>query len=269
MSIGHWEPFWIGEPERQLYAALHRTSSPDARVGVLMVPPLLYEQPRSRRFVTEAASALAGLGLPTLRFDFFGAGDSAGSAAEMDMASTREDIAHAVKALRTRTGVSRIAVLAWRGGALAAWDWLHRGGDATPLVLWEPILDGAAWLADLERNDARERCSSTRYTFFAMRPSVADASDGQLMGYAVSPRMRDDLATLSLFTRPRPPVPVTVWMVERINEAVPTMARAKTFILPADAPRFGGSTSMDVALFMSPRMEQLIREIGQGLMESA
>src|SRR3546814_2862474 len=75
MSIGHWEPFWIGEPERQRYAALHRASSPDARVGVVMVPPLFYEQPRGRRFTTEAASALAGLGMPTLRFDFFGEGD--------------------------------------------------------------------------------------------------------------------------------------------------------------------------------------------------
>src|SRR3546814_5003122 len=98
MSIGHWEPFWIGEPERQRYAALHRASSPDARVGVVMVPPLFYEQPRGRRFTTEAASALAGLGMPTLRFDFFGEGDSAGSAAEMDVASMREDISDAVEA---------------------------------------------------------------------------------------------------------------------------------------------------------------------------
>src|SRR3546814_17099809 len=101
MSIGHWEPFWIGEPERQRYAALHRASSPDARVGVVMVPPLFYEQPRGRRFTTEAASALAGLGMPTLRFDFFGEGDSAGSAAEMDVASMREDISDAVDALRS------------------------------------------------------------------------------------------------------------------------------------------------------------------------
>src|SRR3546814_107895 len=162
MSIGHWEPFWIGEPERQRYAALHRASSPDARVGVVMVPPLFYEQPRGRRFTTEAASALAGLGMPTLRFDFFGEGDSAGSAAEMDVASMREDISDAVEALRSRTGVLRIALFAWRGGALAAWDWLCRDGDAATLVLWEPVLDGAVWLTELERSDALERCSPNR-----------------------------------------------------------------------------------------------------------
>src|SRR3546814_17489457 len=64
------------------------------------------------------------------RFDFFGEGDSAGSAAEMDVASMREDISDAVEALRSRTGVLRIALFAWRGGALAAWDWLCRDGDA-------------------------------------------------------------------------------------------------------------------------------------------
>ena len=76
MSVDAWQPLWIGDAPRQLYAALHAAAA--ARVGVLMAPPLLHEQPRSRRVLVEVASRLAALGLACLRFDYFGTGDSAG-----------------------------------------------------------------------------------------------------------------------------------------------------------------------------------------------
>src|SRR5687768_1570345 len=76
-GIGDWEPLWLGQDPRRLYAALHAVAGAPA-TGVLLVPPLLHEQPRSRRFIAEVASELAAIGLPCLRFDFLGTGDSPG-----------------------------------------------------------------------------------------------------------------------------------------------------------------------------------------------
>lgn len=266
MSIGDWQPLWIGEESRKLYAALHVPSAPCAQAAVLLVSPLLHEQPRSRRFLTETASELASLGIPVLRFDFFGTADSAGDNIETDLSSMRDDLARAMDALRKQSGVARVVLLAWRAGALAAWDWMLREGDASVLVLWEPILSGAEWLAELSAADLRERCSPDRYTF--VLPREVDNADGQLMGYAVSTRFRDEFAAIDMRasdTRPGCPV----WLIERDGQPLEAMVRDRTISLPADAPSFAGSARMDVSLFMSPRMEQLVRAIGQALMESA
>lgn len=264
MSIGPWQPLWLGEPGQQLYAALHRPGAIDAVRGVVLVPPLLHEQPRSRRFITEMASAFAANGIAALRFDFFGSGDSAGSSDEMRLSTMHADLHLAHAALRSHTGASRIAVMAWRAGALVACDWMHRGGEASELILWEPVRDGREWLDDLVRTDAIERCSPDRYTRHC--PTLADASDGQLMGYAVAPALRDAMAGIAMISSTMPAVPV--WLVDRtgaLDNHAERLASARTLTLPDDAPRFGGSTRMDESLFMSPQMEQWTNDLAQTL----
>lgn len=264
MSLGPWQPLWLGEPQRQLYAALHRPSGLPPVRGVLLVPPLLHEQPRSRRFITEMASAFAANGIAALRFDFFGSGDSAGSSDEMRLSTMHADLHLAHAALRSHTGASRIAVMAWRAGALVAYDWMHRGGEASELILWEPVLDGREWLDDLVRADAIERCSPDRYTRHC--PTLADASDGQLMGYAVAPALRDAMAGIAMISSSIPAVPV--WLVDRVgalDNHAERLASARTLTLPDEAPRFGGSTRMDESLFMTPRMEQVANELALAL----
>src|SRR3546814_16506086 len=91
-----------------------------------------------------------------------------------------------------------------------------------------------------------------------MRPAVVDASDTQFMGYAVSPRLRAGLVSLSLVTNVTPQVPV--WMVERSGSATQAVSRARTFVLPDDAPRFGGSNSVDSTLFMRSEERRVEKE---------
>lgn len=267
MSIGPWQPLWLGEPDRQRYAALHRPAAAEAMRGVLLVAPLLHEQPRSRRFITEVASAFAAQGVAALRFDFFGSGDSAGAAGEMRLSTLHEDLRLAYDALRAHSGASKVAVLAWRAGALVAWEWLRHGGTASELLMWEPIRGGSDWLDDLQRADAVERCSPDRYT--SLCPTVADASDGQLMGYAVAPALRQAMAGLSMTATPPPAVPL--WLIERAGSQErdrAQVASARAWTLPDDAPRFGGSTRMDESLFMSPHMEKWTDDLVRALARS-
>lgn len=266
MSIGVWEPHWLGDQDRQLYAALHRPVSAKTRTGVLFVPPLLHEQPRSRRFMTEVASGLAALGLPCLRFDFFGTGDSNGTSEQLDFDSMSADIAIAARALRERAGVERIAMLAWRGASLALWRWFVGGGDASRLVFWEPLVDGAAWLAKLEQDDAGERGSPDRYPL--LHVARAAASDNQLMGFAVSQRLRRDL-TAARLANDGDIRQVPLWAILRPGEQAPSLRLARTFALPVDAPEFGSSTRMDATMFVTPRLQQVVDELGRALAAEA
>lgn len=266
MSIGPWQPFWIGEPDRQLYAALHRPGHADATRGVVLVPPLLHEQPRARRFLAEVASAFATNGIAALRFDFYGSGDSAGRADEMQMASMHEDLSRASAALRSLTGVSKVAVMAWRASALVAWDWLRQGGAACELILWEPVVDGREWLDTLLSADAAERCSSERYT--GQRPQSADASDDQLMGYAVPTELRDAMARLTIVAGAAALSPTPLWLIDRaasLESHARCIASSRTMTLPDDAPSFGCGTRMDESLFMSPRMDIFADDLARTL----
>ena len=263
---GASEPHWLGGEGRHLYASLHRAAGPDeCRLGVLLVPPLFHEQPRSRRLLMEVAGGLAALGLPSMRFDFYGTGDSAGDSGEVDFASMATDLELATGALRAETGVDRIAVVAWRAAALPVARWLQSGGRPQLVVLWEPVLDGAAWLKQLDQEDARERCSPDRYR--VVRRAASRSDDDQLMGVAVSQRLRGDiaggrLAGTGALGRSR------CWGVMRPAGEQPDLALERVFALPPDSPTFGGSTRMDAGLFVTPQLKRIADDLGRALLEA-
>lgn len=261
MSIGNWEPSWLGPSSRCLYAALHPAAGTPS-TGVVLVPPLLDDLPRSRRFIAEVASELASLGLPSLRFDFFGTGDSCGSGDELDFDSMQIDLDLAIAALRARTGVERVILLTWRGAALALGKWLARGGVADLVVLWEPITDGASWLRELVDCDAEARAVLPPPR--AGVPRTGDAADGQLMGFKVSPRLRMDLAQARLDGDALGSA-THAWAVVRADARNLPVDVARWFSLPAAAPRFTGGVSMDATLFLTPPVRDFVCKLGLAL----
>ena len=265
MSLDGWEPFWLGPSSHRLYAALHAVPGAPT-TGVVLVPPLLHELPRSRRFITEVASELAAMGLPTLRFDFHGTGDSAGTGEDLDFGSMHRDLELAVAALRERTRIKRLVLLAWRGGALALRGWLERGGCADLVVLWEPIVDGGAWVQELVEGDARER---------AVRPPpragvarTTDPSDGQLMGFPAPSRLRVDLGRTRLDGGMHRD-DVRVWAIVRNDLAELPMDIARLLPLPASAPSFNVGAAMDATFFLKPPVRELVGTLGQAVREEA
>ena len=261
-DAGYWLPHWIGGEGRRLYAALHPARAPAPGCGVLLVPPLLHEQLRSRRLLTQIAIRLADAGSACLRFDFLGSGDSDGRGDRMDLASMCEDIGIAMAALRASTGVAEAAVLAFRGGALPLSSWLATSGDVDRVVLWEPIVDGAGWMDELADADAAELCSPARYPL--RRGMPVEHNDRHLMGFEVSPRLRPGLASVQVGTgawRHRP----ETWGVLRPDVQLPSLALQRVFELPADAARIGDSTRMDGALFVSPGLQRVVDALAVAL----
>lgn len=165
---------------RRLFAVLH---PPDGRprAGVLMCAPFLHEHARSYRLFALLADALASEGLAVLRFDYYGTGDSDGSDAEFNLDTATADAAHALGLLRDRVGTIPMIVLGIRAGAFPA---ARVAAQAQALWLWQPVRDGHAYLAGLQRRDADERRSLRRYA----RRAEARHIDypGSLMGFPCS-----------------------------------------------------------------------------------
>lgn len=256
-----WEPFWLGPPGRRLYAGLHCAMPNRAGLGLVLAPPLLAEQPRSRRLLFEIAGEFASQGLPCLRFDYYGTGDSDGPGEAHDLRAMHADLDAAVAGLRERAGVTRIAVMAWRGGALAACDWARRR-RVDALVLWDPVENGAAWLRELEAADGRERVSPDRYPHGA----GSAPGDGQLMGYPVSSTWRRDIGALRLADTASV-LHTRLWAVLRSAGPAPDWAH-RSFVLPRGTPQFEGDTRMDATLFLSPALRAMIGDLGRELQDA-
>src|SRR3984957_20870285 len=79
LPCGLAEPLYFGSGERKLFGWLNRGSSNEgrARLGLVICKPFGYEAICSHRSVRAFSEAAASLGVPSLRFDYLGTGDSA------------------------------------------------------------------------------------------------------------------------------------------------------------------------------------------------
>jgi pimeloyl-ACP methyl ester carboxylesterase len=172
---------------------LYHPGALGAKTAVLLCPPLGQDLIRCHRLYRQLAHALAGQGHAVLRFDYYGTGDSAGGSEEVEWPRCLADVATAAEQLRLRSGCERIVGFGARlGGSLA----LAATEDARldELILWDPVLDGAAHVAALDALQDALRFDTDR--FVAPRP--AEALADQWQGFAVGICLRQQLAELCL-----------------------------------------------------------------------
>jgi pimeloyl-ACP methyl ester carboxylesterase len=146
-------PFFFGQSDRQLYGVYHPAQPGAGRaIGVVLCSPFGAEAIRAHRIFRVLAERLARAGAHVLRFDYRGTGDSAGEAAGADLEQWQSDILSADAELRDMSGVTRVIWVGLRLGASLA---LLASRRAPPglagLVLWEPVVNGKAYLAELEQ----------------------------------------------------------------------------------------------------------------------
>lgn len=104
--------------------------------GVVLCNPFGYDALCTHRGWRKLAERLAAAGLPTLRFDYPGTGDSAGAEDDPDRVNAWLDsIAAAVRHLREATGVTSVSLVGLRLGATLAALAAERLGDIDSLVL--------------------------------------------------------------------------------------------------------------------------------------
>jgi pimeloyl-ACP methyl ester carboxylesterase len=134
--------------EQQLFGWLHLPADATSGWGVVVCKPFGYEALCAHRSVRAFADTAAALGMPTLRFDYAGTGDSADidpNAGQMELWT--RDIASAVAELRRLTGVSRVCLLGFRLGALLA-VLASRQCPVEALALVAPVLSGKRYLRE-------------------------------------------------------------------------------------------------------------------------
>jgi pimeloyl-ACP methyl ester carboxylesterase len=143
--------FHFGRPARRLVGLLHAsTQRRPVPAAVLLCNPFGEEAVRAHRTYRVLATQLDQHGYPTLRFDYYGTGDSMGESGDVSIAGWIEDITTAAKELSERTSARYIMAVGLRLGAtLAALAASRAALRLRHLVLWDPIIDGNDYLREL------------------------------------------------------------------------------------------------------------------------
>lgn len=188
-------PKFFGDADRQLFGVYHPPLAAPRSAGVVLCYPGPQEYRQAHWVYRRLAGMLAREGWHALRFDYYATGDSAGESADGSLAQWTADVATAVGELRDVAGVQRVALVGMRLGAALALRATAAGARVSDLVLWDPVVSGAAYLAQLEAMAARE-AGERRY------PADDRLDPDELLGCPMPPAMRADFVALDLLGEP-------------------------------------------------------------------
>ncbi len=188
--------FWFGAPERPLFGWYHQPLGP-ARAAVVLCNPVGHESLVLHRSYRRLAQHLAARGFATLRFDYDGTGDSAGS----DDDGSRVEpwlasIQTAVDEVSRLSGVSQVVMLGARVGALLAATQAERV-PVSGLVLIAPPRNGRAWLREARAMQAIKDSQ--------LPPSEDVEPDKGIAGFLIDDTTRVELSALYLSKLTRAP----------------------------------------------------------------
>jgi pimeloyl-ACP methyl ester carboxylesterase len=203
------QPLYFKSGKNDLFGWLHRPNRPfEPKLGVVICGPFGYESICAHRGVREFAEGIVAAGIPALRFDYLGTGDSADSNENDDHVKlwTRDVIA-AIHELRSRTGVERICLLGIRLGALLATLAATECGIVEALILIGPVVSGKRYVREL-RTAQLAGIALAGTAPIDSGPEASRDNSGALEagGFSLSAATLQSLVAADLLTAVSPPV---------------------------------------------------------------
>jgi uncharacterized protein len=194
-------PFFFDADAHRLFGVYYEP--PAAKRGadspVLICPPIANEYVRSFNAIRKLCERLAERGFCVLKFDYYGLGDSFGESTEGEAGEWRANIRAAAHELCKRSGQKEITAVGLRLGAtLAAGIRLDDGMALKNLVLWDPVVNGADYLAQLRCMHRSCLADTRRFR----KPQSHRFADGEMVGFRFPAAMQESIAALTLLNKP-------------------------------------------------------------------
>ncbi len=210
---------YFGRSARQLFGAYHAPAAgAGAGQAVLVCPPWGQEYIASHRLLRVLAERLTARGHHVLRFDYYGTGDSGGAREDGDLAGWLDDAAAAADELRDMSGVAAVTAFGVRLGGAVAWRLAAERPDVRAAVLWDPVVDGADFVREME---AAQR-DHNRWALTPRRARPPGDPTVDLLGFPLTPAMRASVETVRAADYGRP----TAARVTLFHSAVDASAAA-------------------------------------------
>jgi len=181
--------FYLGEGGDAFFAWEHRAGGDGAAppLAAVICGPVGHEYTRAHRTLRHLADRLARAGIPAVRFDYHGIGDSPGTDLDPDrLARWQRDIHAAIGHARAMASGGQVCLVGVRLGATLA-ALATESAPVERLVLWNPCVKGRRYVRELQ---AIAQCA----------PQVAADAPGALesAGFVMSAQTRAELSALDL-----------------------------------------------------------------------
>jgi alpha-beta hydrolase superfamily lysophospholipase len=193
-------PLYFGRSQRPFFGWLHASEEPRG-VGLLVCNPFGNEAVCAHRSIRHLCEEASRLGIPALRFDYDGTGDSAGDDNDPHRVEAWiESILLAADELKRAAGVDSLCFLGIRLGAALAATAATRRDDVVAFIALAPVTSGKAYLREMRL---------LQRAIDAKRDLVREAADDTLeaAGFVVSATTQTSLAALDLAKLERVPAP--------------------------------------------------------------
>ena len=194
-------PIRFGPPARQLFGVYQPPAGTDRGECAVLCNPFGQEAIRCHRLYRTLGDRLARVGLHVLRFDYLGSGDSDGDDTAASIEGWTDDVLRANDEAARRSGCARSAWFGLRlGASLAALASARAGREPVRAVLWDPVLDGRAYLAELAA--AHVAAGNSGYgARWRLEPRLRTAIEaearGEALGFEIGPALRRQLDDLT------------------------------------------------------------------------
>ena len=192
-------PLYLAVPQvpGPAFAWYHPAAQP-APLGVVLCAPHGSELMCCYRALRILAETLAKAGIPVMRVDYHGTGDSAGGDEDPDrVAAWLGSIDAAVDALRHQSGVGQVSLVGVRLGALLAAAVTARRDDIASLVLWGACRSGKAYVREQRVLRMAEAKHAGGDTVLDGQGSTEEAAGFALTGQTIAQLGTLDFATLT------------------------------------------------------------------------
>ena len=182
------EAFFLKGRHGRLLCVYHPPTQSRVLGSVLLFPPFAEELNRCRRMIALQARALASIGVGALILDLTGTGDSSENLSEATWEGWLDDMQMGLDWLQTHR-VPLLGFWAIRAGALLASSFIARSSyNCHRMILWKPVLDGAAYINQLLR--IRVAGSASRgeivETTEGLRSRISKGEEIEIGGYSFS-----------------------------------------------------------------------------------
>ena len=187
--------FFEGSGGKNLLGMLHLPDGKSRGTGLVYCQPFAEERNLSHAISVRTAREIVNrAGMPVLRFDFAGCGDSQGDLTEASVPDWIEDIGRAADVLKAEAGVSRVGFWGLRSGSNLAVLQGSRRADTAFYVLWHPVADLKTYMNQFLRQRLSASIAAGAGGQVSVKDTVAEIRGGtavEVLGYPVNRALFD------------------------------------------------------------------------------
>ena len=182
--------FFFGSSDRSLFGVYQPPKGRVAREeGIVLCYPMGQEYMRAHRAFRQLSNLLSRAGYHVLRFDYYGTGDAMGESLEASTVQWQQDIGTAIEELKDNAGIEKVSLVGLRlGAALAVLAGAGRP-DVEDVVLWDPVVSGSEYLANLLENAEGSEEDKT---------GDAPAGTVGVLGFPITPSLQEEFRELDI-----------------------------------------------------------------------